>query len=528
MGTKTVFGIRRYYPIERIAATGAETVRMILQRDHIPGSFDAEARCDYRGCAASRQKILGFAKSHRRPAVMIFGRASLAALLIIFAGAFGLRGEPLTAQEEGLFEREKLTGDWGGMRKRLQNAGIDFGLTGVAETLSNPVGGIKQSTIYQGLLTASLNLDLEKLADWRGASFFTDAYQISGRGLSRIALDNLLTVSSIEALATTRLHDLWLQQGFLGGQASLRVGQIALDDEFYTSRYSTVFINNTFGCPEILSGDLPSGGPCYPFATPGARLWAMPITSLTLSAAAFNGDPAPPGPGDPQVRNSSGTNFLIGEGGFLTVAEVTYSFDEEPISSSRLSDVKFGGWYHTANFPDLRLDSLGRSLADPTSNGVAAERKGNFGLYIVLDKMLWRRPETASEGLAAFLRVGGAPPDRNLISFEVDGGLTYKGVFPGRDDDLLGVAASYARIGNAARHLDRDEILFTGTAGTIRDYEAVLEITYQSRVAPWWILQPDLQLLFHPGGHIAAPFPAPATRPIPNALVVGLRSSITF
>jgi porin len=56
----------------------------------------------------------------------------------------------------------------------------------------------------------------------------------------------------------------------------------------------------------------------------------------------------------------------------------------------------------------------------------------------------------------------------------------------------------------------------------------VLEITYQARIAPWWVLQPDLQLVFHPGGHIALPSPAPALRPIPNALVLGLRSAITF
>lgn len=134
----------------------------------------------------------------------------------------------------------------------------------------------------------------------------------------------------------------WLQQEFLDRQASLRVGQIALDDEFYVSQYSANFVNSTFGCPDILSTDLPSGGPCYPFAVPGARLRTAPTTDLTFSATVFNGNPAPPGPGDPQLRNSSGTNVLIGEGGFMTMAELAYAFDEEPISSSRLSDVKFG------------------------------------------------------------------------------------------------------------------------------------------------------------------------------------------
>jgi porin len=446
--------------------------------------------------------------------------------LAIFCALLGVVSEPAKA-EEGLFEQEKLTGNWGGTRTQWRDAGIDLGITDIAETLSNPTGGIRQLTIYQGLLTLSLNLDLEKVAQWAGASFYTDGYQISGRGLSKNAIGNLLTVSSIEALASTRLHDLWLQQEFFEGQASLRVGQIALDDEFYISQYSAGFVNSTFGCPDIWSTDLPSDGPCYPLATPGARFRVAPATGLTFSAAAFNGSPAPPGPGASEVRNSSGTNFLIGEGGFLSIAELAYTFDEEPISSLRLSDVKLGAWYHTADFADLRRDSLGRSLANPASNGIPATHNGNFGAYLVVDKMLWRRPDTATQGLAAFLRVGYAPPDRNLISLEIDAGLTFKGPLPGRELDILGVGASYARIGYA-RRLDQDEILFTGIERPIRDYESVLEITYEARIAPWWVLQPDLQLVFHPGGFISSLPPSPMGRPIPNALVVGLRSAISF
>jgi porin len=453
-------------------------------------------------------------------------RACVHAVVAFTAIIFGLVNQPVVAQE-GLFERDRLTGDWGGVRKQWEDAGVALGASDVSETLSNPTGGIRQLTIYQGLLDVSLNLDLDKLLNWPGASFYTDGYWISGEGLSKNAVGNLLAVSSIEALASTRLHDMWLQQEFLNEQASLRVGQIALDDEFYISQYSAGFVNSTFGCPDIWSTDLPSGGACYPFATPGARLRVAPTTGLTFSAAAFNGNPAPSGPGDPQVRNSSGTNFLIGEGGFMPIAELAYSFDEEPISSSRLSDVKLGAWYHTADFPDLRRDSSGRALADPASSGIPATHSSNFGAYLVVDKMLWRRPDTATQGLAAFLRVGYAPPDRNLISLEVDAGLTFKGLFPTRELDVLGVGASYARIGYA-RRLDRDEILFTGIERPIRDYESVLEITYEARIAPWWLLQPDLQLIFRPGGHTVAPLPAPVGRPIPNALVVGLRSGITF
>jgi porin len=98
----------------------------------------------------------------------------------------------------------------------------------------------------------------------------------------------------------------------------------------------------------------------------------------------------------------------------------------------------------------------------------------------------------------------------------------------GRELDVLGIAVGYARIGGAARGLAADASLFTGVAQPVRDYETVLEATYQVNIAPWWTLQPDLQFLIHPGGHVAAPANAPSVQPIPNALVFGLRSAITF
>jgi porin len=104
---------------------------------------------------------------------------------------------------------------------------------------------------------------------------------------------------------------------------------------------------------------------------------------LTFTAAAFNGDPAPPGPRDPQVLNSSGTNFLVGEGGFMPIAELAYSFEEESIASTRLSDVKLGAWYDTAGFPDLRRDNSGRSLADPNSAPVFRPRMA------VISESIW-------------------------------------------------------------------------------------------------------------------------------------------
>jgi porin len=185
---------------------------------------------------------------------------------VVFATIiFGPAGET-AAVEDGLLEQQTLTGDWGGMRTTLKDSDIDLNANDTSAMLSNPVGGLKHTAIHEGLLT-SLNLDLEKLVNWPRATTYSEAYQINGRGLSRSAIGNLLVVSNIEALPGARLNDLWFQQELLDRQLSLRIGQIVIDDpeEFYYSQYSVIaFIDSTFGCPDILSRDLPSGGPCYP------------------------------------------------------------------------------------------------------------------------------------------------------------------------------------------------------------------------------------------------------------------------
>jgi porin len=61
----------------------------------------------------------------------------------------------------------------------------------------------------------------------------------------------------------------------------------------------------------------------------------------------------------------------------------------------------------------------------------------------------------------------------------------------------------------------------------LRDDDAVIEVTYQTQIAPWWTVQPDLQVILHPGGNSLDPTLA-APRAIPDALVIGLRTSLVF
>ena len=43
-------------------------------------------------------------------------------------------------------------------------------------------------------------------------------------------------------------------------------------------------------------------------------------------------------------------------------------------------------------------------------------------------------------------------------------------------------------------------INITGVPGTVRDYEANIELSYVAQIVPGWTVQPDFQYIRHPSG----------------------------
>jgi porin len=130
-----------------------------------------------------------------------------------------------------------------------------------------------------------------------------------------------------------------------------------------------------------------------------------------------------------------------------------------------------------------------------SASGVGAVLKGDWGFYSVLDQQIWKlgSGEDAAKGAALFLRVAGAPNDRNTIDFYIDGGLSFSGLVPGRSDDAFGVGLAYAHVSDVARGFDLD----SGEA-VLRRAEAALELTYQAQIVPGWSIQPGLPIYLQP------------------------------
>ena len=422
------------------------------------------------------------------------------------------------------WNRESLTGEWGGIRTRLLDKGLTIVLQDQSEVWGNLTGGLRSGVTYDGLTSIALNLDVEKILMWQGASVSVSAFQIRGRGPSSKLVGNFQLVSNIEATHDIKLYALWLEQKLMEGRLSIRVGQEGANDEMMISRYGGVFINSSFGFPGLPAADLPSGGPNYPMATPFVRVRFDASDNLSVMGAVFNGDPAPEGSGDPQLRDRGGVAFRLG-GSALSFLEFRYSRTRASDAESLASSFTLGAWYSSSRFQDQLNDASGLSLANPASTHIGKIHHGMVALYAIADQVLWKQPGSDKRGIGAFLHVMGAPGAFSVSHLFVEAGLNWLGPFAARENDIAAFGIAYLGISPALQQLGRDLIRFGNIGGPYRSNETAIEATYSFKVSPWWSVQPNVQVLLNPLAGLPNERGSNALR---NSVIVGTRSVLTF
>jgi porin len=480
---------------------------------------------------------------HRRSGSRVTWTAALITAVVLAAP---IAGRADNHEAPGLWEREKLLGDPGGIRGGLKDNGITIRLTETSAVWGNVAGGIKRGVVYNGVTELGVEIDTGKLGLWQGGLFVASALQIHGRGPSANLVGNAYhPVATTEALRATRLYDLYYEQSLFDKTVSIRIGQFRADSEFAISQYGPVedieehndrlsmigatdlFMNGSFGFPAIAASGLPQGGPAYPLSALGVRVKYQPIEEFALLGAVFNGLTAGRGGANPQYLNRGGTRFPLGDG--VTVfGEAQFSMNQGHFTSGLPGMYRVGGWYNSRGVADTRYDTNGLSLANPASNGIPYRHRATYGLYIGGDQMVWRpEAEGKDKGIGLFARIMAAPGDRNQLSFYVNGGMTWKGMLPERDDDVFGIGVAHGRVGGATRGFDADVGFFNpGMFSPVRTHETVIEATYAFQAAPWWTIKPNAQYVIRPGGGVVDPYNA--TRIIGNAFVLGLVTQVKF
>ncbi|MEM7009405.1 MAG: carbohydrate porin [Thermodesulfobacteriota bacterium] len=406
-------------------------------------------------------------------------------------------------KDQEIFKRKFLTGDWGGFRTELRNKGIVPTMTYMADVQGNPVGGKRKGFAYFHNIGLDLLVHTRKLFGWHGGRFHISASQRSGKSLTKRDIGNTFDVAQLCCGRTFKLVDLSYQQAFFGHRLNIRFGRIAGGDEFLSSPLYWLFVQNGIdGNPVGIFFNV--GFSAYPNATWGARIKTRPTKNSYIMSGVYNANP------DRTKNKHHGADFGF-DGPYLVIAEAGYHLNSYLNSTGLPGNYKIGGYYQSGDFTNF---------TDPDS-----PKDGNYGFYILLDQMIYREQDQlgnrTDQGLHPFVSLLFAPDSEiNTFPFFMNGGVVYKGLIPGRNNDYAGFAIVYGKYSNkiSSTKISPTEFTLTSEITGTEDFEMVLEWMYKIQLTPWLNIQPDIQYVIKPGG----------TGDIPNALVVGFQMGVNI
>ena len=372
--------------------------------------------------------------------------------------------------------------------------GFTFGLLYRADVISTVSGGLRQKTTALGNLDVKFDFDMDALVGWDGVSVGLHGIASHGGKPNANHVGSSQGVDNIEVdTNTAKLFQAWIQKQFLDERLSVLLGLYDLNSEFYVSHSSGIFLHPSPGIGSELAQTGLNGPSVFPTSSVALRVSFLPTPETYVQAVVLDGVP-----GDPD--NPRGTHIQFNDGdGTLRVLEMGYIPGKSKEGDQTLTDkYAVGVWSYTSRFEDLvEVDGGG----DPLMG------KGNEGFYVLAERTLYRGKQNPDSHVDGFIRYGRAAEDFNQFSSYCQAGIVFSGMVPGRDEDQFALSYSTARTGDKYRQA----ALNAGQQAT-RD-ESVWEATYRAQMAPWLVVQPNIQYVVNPGTDEA----------IKNATVLGIR-----
>jgi porin len=275
------------------------------------------------------------------------GRAAMAAVILVVA--------PPAMADDPAPQHPWLFGDWGGLRTKLQDKGVDLQLGYTSEIALNALGGTGTEITNTDQYTAGITLDLNKLVGLPGATFQTTFTQRTGRNLVDDA--NLGTLQLVQEVwgrgQTTRLTQFWFDQSFDQGLVDWKIGRMTFGEDF--ASFSCDFQNLTFcgADPGNLVGD-------YIFNWPISQ-WATRVKFSLGKTGYVQAGVYDVNPRYLNLENEVAPVFFSGSTGALIPVEFAWlpSFDNGRLPGS----YKIGGWYDTSTADDVVDDVNGDLIA---------------------------------------------------------------------------------------------------------------------------------------------------------------------
>ncbi|WP_343527566.1 carbohydrate porin [Sphingomonas sp.] len=395
--------------------------------------------------------------------------------------------------------RETLSGDWGGLRTHLKDAGISVRADYVSETFSAVDGGQRRGGTYVQQVRAGVDLDMGKIAGLAGGVVHLTVNDRRGDGISAVNVGNRLPIQEAAGGPYTRLSELTWEQNVDGGKLNLRVGFFAMGNDLGGLAIGCNLVNAAF-CAHPLSESGNTGWYNYPNARWGLAVRYKLRPDLILRTGVYQVNP------DLGLERNAFRPFAGHTTGLLLPVELEYDPGTTPGSQVLPGHYKIGFYSDTANAP--RQGSSGRV-------------GGRYGGYILGDQMILRDGGASStRGLSVFGHFTANPEQSAQITRWYAAGLLKTGTFKGRDADTLAIGVIHAQVNERLRALHAEAQGLIDGYTALPEGETAIEMAYGLQLNRWLNIRPDVQYIADPGAF--------SNRKVDDALALGVQVKVQF
>lgn len=412
-----------------------------------------------------------------------------------------------TNTSEDWLDRTTFTGDWGGERTRLRQAGINLRADFVTESAANLIGGKRQAIRYTQQVDFGADLNLNRLLGFSDGTIQITLTDRAGRSLSADAIGNQFEVQELYGAGQNfRLSELNYQQGLFARKVTLGFGWSPVGDDFATLPILCDF-QNVVACGNANAMAVNSGAHNFPTGEWGAHIKLRPAPAFYVATGIYQVNPN-------EDKGDEGFTLSFHSTGAFVPVELGWLTGRG--SGGLPGTYKIGAYYNSSATPDVLTDVNGLSAG--LTGAPFAIRNGRWGAYAMADQMVYRREPDSDRGLRIGGLAGMGDPETAKYGYFLAGGGVYQDPFSGRANDFVSFAVAYVRTNPRLTTFQEDrDTVAPGSTG-IQRFESIVEVDYSAQVAPWFAIRPNLQYIVNPGG----------TGTIPNAFVIGLYTSVTF
>jgi porin len=363
------------------------------------------------------------------------------------------------------------TRDWLGLREKLSKHGVSIIVNYMNNDFQKLHGGMNPSnkTVAQGLTSVALGVHTEDLIHLKGGHLYVLFQNSTGASIDQNYIGGIQAVNNFDTRPITQLTEYWYRQSFFSDKLSIKFGKQDANLDLAIIGPEIKFMNFAFSATPTIPI------PTFPATSGGISATIQPNSVFALRAGWFR---------SANFARATEINELFSGKAHFTIAEVDLYPPYKYIRGKQI----YGFWQDTRTIDNL---------ANPGTFS------SNFGFYAGFNPFIYKKntDKDDKQGLSLVSQFGWAPQDRNFVTRTYSLGLSYHGLFPKRKEDITGLGACFANFSK-----------YVSGAKT----ETALETFYLYQIKPWFFVEPDFQIVFHPRGQFK------------NAYVLGLRGVFTL